>query len=419
MPRDVVTEEDINSEVELIKGRDLLEKVVLECDLASKDGTPRLSDMVENGGHTDLRVPRAVRALESALKVEPIKKSNLIGVVYASPDPELSAHVLNVLATLYLAKHLAVHRPPGEFDFFQQQTDRYRKSLEVAESRVAEFGRQKNAVSPQIERDLITQKTAEFEVGLQQTRATIAETSQRVRALEAELQATPSRMKTQVRSADNAALVGQLKSALLNLELKRTELLGKFEPSYGPVQEVEAQIAQTKVAIAAEQKNPVADETTDRNPTYQWLNEELAKAKADLPSMRARADETERIIASYRSRVVELDQKALIQQDLVRNAKAEESNYLLYLNKKEEARISDALDNKRIVNVAIAQTATVPALPVHSSAFFILLGVMLAIVTSLALAFVSEFFDPCFQTPEELEDYLNVPVLAAMPKHAA
>jgi uncharacterized protein involved in exopolysaccharide biosynthesis len=135
--------------------------------------------------------------------------------------------------------------------------------------------------------------------------------------------------------------------------------------------------------------------------------------------MRARADETERIIASYRSRVVELDQKALIQQDLVRNAKAEESNYLLYLNKKEEARISDALDNKRIVNVAIAQTATVPALPVHSSAFFILLGVMLAIVTSLALAFVSEFFDPCFQTPEELEDYLNVPVLAAMPKHAA
>ena len=43
--------------------------------------------------------------------------------------------------------------------------------------------------------------------------------------------------------------------------------------------------------------------------------------------------------------------------------KTAEDNYLLYLRKREEARISDALDGKKIVNVTIAEAATVPVLP--------------------------------------------------------
>ena len=56
------------------------------------------------------------------------------------------------------------------------------------------------------------------------------------------------------------------------------------------------------------------------------------------------------------------------QDDLVRDVKTAEDNYLLYLRKREEARISDALDSKRIVNVSIAEAATVPALPTFGSA---------------------------------------------------
>ena len=37
-----------------------------------------------------------------------------------------------------------------------------------------------------------------------------------------------------------------MKSKLLELQLKRTELLTKFEPSYRLVQEVDQQIAETK-----------------------------------------------------------------------------------------------------------------------------------------------------------------------------
>ncbi len=173
----------------------------------------------------------------------------------------------------------------------------------------------------------------------------------------------PARMVTQVRNADDATLLSQLRANLLTLELKRTELLGKFEPSYRPVQEIETQIAQTRAALAVAEKSQLHEETTDRDPTHEWTREELAKAKADLAGLQARAQATALTVQSYRANARSLERNEVVQDDLIRTVKATEENYLLYRRKEEEARISDALDRRRIINVAIAEAATVPSLP--------------------------------------------------------
>jgi uncharacterized protein involved in exopolysaccharide biosynthesis len=408
-----VTEEDMNSEVELITSRDLLEKVVETCGLANR---PSLLDFL-NPKEKDLRTARAVRRLDNDLDVEPVKKSNIIEVTYATPDAQLSASVLNTLGKEYLAKHLTVRRPPGAFKFFQQQTERYGKELAAAEAHLADFSRDPShgGVAPQVQRDFVLQSATDLETTLGQTQASIAATKQRIRALESMTAAIPPRLTTTDRKSDNMQLQEQLKSSLLTLELKRVELLDKYDPSYRPVQELEAQIAENRAAIAAEEKKPLREETTDQNPTYVWLNGELAKARADLASFQAQAVATTEIVRAFHERALLLDQRDIVQQDLLRTAKADESSYLLYLNKREEARISDALDDRRIVNVAIAEAATVPALPKYSWWLFVLLGGLLASLVSVGSAFVSDHYDPSFRTPEEVESFLDVPVLAAMP----
>jgi len=415
-----VTEEDLNSEVGLIKSRDLEEKVVETCGLdASRTSFwdfLRPNAAAEKG----LRIARAVRKLDHDLKVEPAKKSNMIEVHYATPDPLLSARVLTTLADGYLVKHFAVHRPPGAFNFFQQEAGQYQKELAAAEARLADFSRDQEhgAVSPQIQRDLVLQKANEFEADFRQAQASIAQTQERIRTLEELAAATPSRITTTDRKSDNPQLLGQLKASPLTLELQRTDLLNKSEPSYRPVQQVEAPIAQKRAAIAAQDKAPVHEEATDRNPTYQWVDEELAKARADLATYQAQAVATTKIVRDYRGTALLLNQKEIEQQDLIRTAKADEANYLLYLNKREEARISDALDVRRIVNVTIAEPATVPALPVRSRRLFVLLGILFATLVSVGAAFAAEFFDPSFRTADEVEAFLNIPVLAAMPNDA-
>jgi uncharacterized protein involved in exopolysaccharide biosynthesis len=103
------------------------------------------------------------------------------------------------------------------------------------------------------------------------------------------------------------------------------------------------------------------------------------------------------------------------QQDLMRAVKADEDNYLLYLHKREEARIGDALDERRILNVAIVEAPVAAALAVHSLLLYFLLAFGLAMAFSVGIAFTSEYFDPTIRTPDEAYGLLEVPVLAWLP----
>jgi uncharacterized protein involved in exopolysaccharide biosynthesis len=234
--------------------------------------------------------------------------------------------------------------------------------------------------------------------------------------LQKELASTPSRLTTTDRTSDNGQLLQQMKSTLLNLEIARQKLVANYSENYPPVKDAEAQIALTKAAIQAAEKSPVRERDTDQNATYQWITEELAKAKTDLASQKAQEQVISQAVQNYQSQAVSLNQKGLMQGDLLRTAKTEETNYLLYLNKGEEARIAEALDNKRIVNVAVAEAATLPVFPVHSPWLYSSLGLLLALVVSLGLAFTLDYLDPSFRTPGEVEDYLDIPVFASIPR---
>jgi capsular polysaccharide biosynthesis protein len=90
---------------------------------------------------------------------------------------------------------------------------------------------------------------------------------------------------------------------------------------------------------------------------------------------------------------------------------------MLYLQKEEEARISEALDRRRIINVAIAEPPTVPSLPSNQRYLTVLMGGVFAIFMSIGMAFVAEQVDPTFRTPDEVRTFLDIPVFASLPKN--
>lgn len=413
MVQEETTESELNSEVELLKGEDLLQKVVLASDLQTKQHSWR---SIFSAPRPNVQIAMAVRQLGKQINAEPIRKTDMISVTYESSDPELAASVLNSLGSLYLEKHLQVHRPEGEFTFFDQETERLRRGLGSAEAHLTAFTREKGVVSAPLERDLILQRAAELDASLTQTQAMIADTKRRIQTLERQATLVPARTTTQLRTADNPQLLQQMKSILLQLQLKRTELLSKFEPDYRPVQELEKKISETRASINGEKNSPVRDETTDQNPVYEWVKSELAKAQTDLSGLEARATADQAALLKYRERARALQQASIVQQDLLRTAKTQEENYLLYLRKEEEARINDALDRRGILNVAIAEPPSVPALPAKSAWHYALVGLLLAGAGSFGAAFVSDFIDPSFRTPDEVVAFLDSPVLASLPK---
>jgi hypothetical protein len=193
------------------------------------------------------------------------------------------------------------------------------------------------------------------------------------------------------------------------------DLLTKFQPDYRPVKEVEKEIQDTRDLIAKEENTPLHDETTDVDPTHMWVRSELAKADSDMVGLRARQSALSNVIAKYQSLARDLDQKAILLSDLTREAKAQEENYLLYQHKREEARISDQLDAGRILNVSMAEDTSVPALPKHSPFLFGLVGFVMMLCMGTATIWTVEYFDSTLRTPAEVETFVNIPVLAAVP----
>jgi len=413
---DLAREREINTEVALLQSYDLLAQVVKACDLDSSH-SHFWSKWLPTWGGPDSKTAKAVRKLKNHLQVSPLADSNIIDVDYTSHDPQEAARVLSTLDKLYIAKHVAVYRPAGALDFFQSQTQRYKKELADSEAQLSSFDTEQNAPAPDMERDILVKTASDFNGQLNQIRAEVASTQKRIDAVQAELAKTPARVSTQQMVGDNAQLMADLKSTLQNLEIQRTDLLSKYQPSYRPVQDIEKQIAQVKATIAATKKAPLRQDTTDQNATYQMLQSDLAQSKAKLAALRAQASAIVPVVHTYNKQAILLDQKQIKQQDLVRNVKIAEQNYLLYVNKSQQAQISDALDSKRILNVTVAETAAVPALPVNSPSVLILAGGILALMISMGSAFTVDYFDPSFRTPDEVIKYLDMPVLAALPKN--
>ncbi|HUO33981.1 MAG TPA: hypothetical protein VMU43_03220 [Candidatus Acidoferrum sp.] len=422
-PQPLVSEEDINSEVELLKSRDLLAQVVEASGLARTGESSwslaleRASDFLHGakpGPAT--RLAREVQTLENRLVVDPLKKTTLIRVSYSSRDPQQSARVLQTLAALYQEKHAAVHRPPGTFQFFDQEAQRYRTELAATESRLIEFDNQQNVIDAAAQKQLVLQQLSQFESELQQAQAQSSAVTRRAVALRAEESSSPLRQTTAETTLDNAPLLAQLEGALLTLELKRSEMLSRYASEYPPVQELEEQITSTKKSIAQALQSPVRQTTTDRSPAQDWMATELVKAEADRAQFQAEAAAKERVLARYEAEAHQLDEESAEQQSLLRNVRTSEDSYLLYVRKREEARISDALDSHRIVNVSVAEAATVPAYPALHLGWILIGGFFAAGVVSIGGAFAVDRLDPRFRTPEELGLYLETRVLAAIPR---
>lgn len=402
--RPAISEEELNSEVELLRDESLLRQVVVEADLVPSNAAGRA-----------VLVERAVRKLARAIVVEPVRKSNVIAIRCRTANPQEATRTLTALSRAYIARHMQLQRPSGELQFFDQQAAGYEQSLRQSEADVVRFSRERGVAAPALERDIALQKLGEAEAAYRQLEQARSEAERKATALRAQLKSFPSRSVTVKRWADNPQLLEKLKSHLLELQLKRTELLTRFEPSYRLVQEVDRQIEETRQAIGAEALTPVRDETTDKDPNYEWARMELEKTEVEQESLRARQATASAQIGELRAAAQQMQVDSVAQQSLIRAAKATEDDYLLYRRKREEARISDALDERRILNVALVEAPTVPALPTRPLLFWFVIAMGAGGVAGLGAGFAAEYFDATIRTPAEAQAVLEVPVLAWFP----
>lgn len=387
--REQLSETVLNTELELLKSRDILAKVVNDLKLQQP--------LIAAGMAPPEALERATRGLGGELSANTIRKTNVIQVSYRSPDPERAAAIVRHLADTYLAAHLAIHSSPGTYEMFKRQAADAKVELQEAEVGLADLARSANLVSLEPQKQEALKSVQEMETQLDTLAAEAREQRTRERIAEVHMMDTPRRVPTTVRDVPNQSSVEHLHTMLVEMQNKRTDALMKFKPGDRLLVELDQQIADTTAALERARKMSAKEESTDINPAWQQLEVERTKARLQSAGLESKMTELRGELASQKQRLLQIAEASPRYEQLVRNVSDAKSKYELFTKRQEEARIADVLDTQRISNVVLAQAPNVSYVPSSPNVRLgLVAGAIGAALLAGAAGFVRELFGRTF-----------------------
>lgn len=429
------SEQDLNAELEVLKSRTLFSEVAeivdpLEDDLRTETALGRVLEPMWSaiGMNTGSGIDALVIELQRDVEIHANSRSNALWIRYETKDPKWATLVVDTLINRYLERRTEAFQSPQAVSFFEEQ-------MKDAEQRLADLEGKIEAVTagssitimrgPQGTDSLAAQKTlamdrlAELESALEAAEVELHEQEQQAAGVRVRLAVEPERIPSASRSNITAASE-EIEVALAELRLRRDELLQDFKADSRFVRDIENQIAMAEARLAKANEATAGVNRTESNPIFIQLKGELMRIESELEGTRARVALLRSQVGVNRRQLETLNASAFEVDGLRRKAMAAEEDFLLYRKKYEEARISSAMDQQRIINVTVAQPAMMPLQPMRRGLVRkSLLAMFVGVFGGFAIAFALEqYIDRSFTTAEDIERDLGIPHLASIPDGA-
>jgi uncharacterized protein involved in exopolysaccharide biosynthesis len=402
-------EEVINSEIQILSSRDLIEKVIQTLKVENI-----YPEVVRSPPTRMTPMEAAILQFEKKLSVEGVKKSSVIQVSFQHKDPRIAAKAVNLLVDFLKEKHLQVYSDPKS-SFLEQQLSTYEQKLKDSQNQLETFKQKYQVFSLEEQRTLLLKQRTEFDTSFKTSQNQIRELQNKLLSLKTQMRAV-SKDVPLYSETERYKIIDDAKAQLLSLHLKEQELLQKYNEDTPLVINVRKEIKIVQNFIKKQEEDLKGKVRTGQNIVYQDIEREMIKTQAELSSQEAKSATLREQIAQLNREVQTLDLRENDLQNLKRELGANEKNYKTYLEKVEEALISDNLNRQKMANISMIQAAAVPQKPIKpKKALNIALGIILGVVSGLGLAFFSEYTNQGLSTPESAERHLGLPVLGTVP----
>jgi uncharacterized protein involved in exopolysaccharide biosynthesis len=405
----IVSEEQVNSEIEILRSRDVIEPV---ADAQWQNLAPNERTVEAMRRHEQL-----LKSFDSRLATDIVRQTNVINVRLTAGSPEKARDDLERLSEAYLAKRRQIQRPAGASQFFASEAERIRKDWNAANEQLVEFQQQHELLSLPEREEEINRQISEGEEDLLKTDASLRELDARLSESRRQLNDLPPRQSTEDTVVPNLGSVGQLTTLLVQLKNTRTTLLAKFQPTDREVRELDEQIATTESALDEATRFASHQKSTDVDPAWQQVHKAYVETDITRQATAALRSKLSSQNASLRQELMGL-QAYTAQFDNLR-ARADElkANYQLYVEKRDQAQIEDAMDAQNLTNVAVVQQPTFSYVQVAPRRRLnMLLGFVTAVFLGICAVYFADTGRETIATPRELDHLSPYPVLATMPQ---
>ncbi|MGH9322844.1 MAG: GumC family protein, partial [Vicinamibacteria bacterium] len=305
--------------------------------------------------------------LQESLAVDRRKDSDVISVRLRLPDPGLAVEFVDTLLRLYINRHIEVRRDSANTGFFEYQAADYKQQLTTIEMRRAALRREFDLTSIEEERDLLLRRLHDLydEIADDETERALILQSGYTDALSEDEASTDAPLESNL-------TVPLMKDRVTQLRINRVSLAAKYQSDSRVILETEREIARLESML-------------------------IGALSGRIGERRAQASEIERRLQTLSASEDLLD-------SVERERMLAEQNYMSYAKRVEESRISSELDDRRVANVAILASPSLPIEPVAPRKLLVMaLSIPAGILLGVGLALFLDYLSDRVREPSDLD----------------
>jgi uncharacterized protein involved in exopolysaccharide biosynthesis len=389
--------EVVNTEAELVKSRHVIERAV------ARAGVPPATNLTE-----------LVSNVQLALSVAPTPASNVLRISYVGRHPQRAADMVNAITDVYIDEHNRAYRNEGVHSFYTEQLEILEREMKEAQQRLQEYLAAEKIVDIEQEIHILNQDVQEQEKGFKAHLAKLGGTQRKLEAVKAQLEQTPTQVPYEEEWLSNPT-IQTFKDKLAALEIERYQALQRYQPTDRHVTDKDEEIAAIRKRIKQEKDRVLNKQVLQRNELHRELERNAKTLQVLLADLTERAGPFKERLEATRGRLHDLRDKRFVVGNLKQRADEKAYAFDLYVKKQEEARIAEAMKNHAMVNVTVVERAATPLVPENGFLLPILLGLVVGAGLGAAVAVLVEYMNRTLRFEEEIERYLELPVLAVIP----
>jgi capsular exopolysaccharide synthesis family protein len=333
----------------------------------------------------------------SHVSVTPVPESRLVLVEVTLPSSAEAALWANTLAEVYVEETLSgrVDAARRAYEWLQERLSATQKNMREAQDKLFKSAQSQDLFLPEGGTSTLAATVSKLNEDYQSTN------SRRIQ-LEAAI-----KQVTQMRGAgqgldtvpqvatDSLHLTLQQQLSTLNVELSR--LKEKYKEAHPEVQKVLSQIEQVTRAKAERARQIVS------------------AMQAEYAQLQRREAELQTAIDAEKAQAASQSRKGAELEALRKEADSSKNLYEVLLQKLNETDIAASI---RSNNVSVVERAAPPSSPVRPNKPRIsALGLLAGLILGAGLVLGRDYLDNTLKDPEEMERYLHLDLLAAVPRY--
>ncbi len=404
------TEEEITNHIFLIKSHPVLEKT---ANSFTNSELEQMGISDKRSAYTHIKNDIENGRIEVSAKGE----SRIIQISVTEANPFLSQLFANRLAETYREFDIEIKKEDASstYDFIADQTEKVQKDLEKSEEKLKLFKEKYGILGISSEIEEFIRQMSDIEKELKSASIEAEVIDKKLSAIKSKLSEQEKSLLTEASQTSYNVLV-DLKRQLTTLENTKANLLIQgYTNEDQKIGKINESIQSLKEKMSTVVKELLQKEgTLDPLVQMEDFMQQSVNLTIDYAVAKSRIEALDEALGYYRSKLNRIPKRELELARLEREKEANSKIYLMLLEKREQAQISEVRESG---GISVLELARLPAGPntvskMKKSVLFLILGVLIGI----GGAFVVDYVDSAVRDEFEITRISGLPILGRIPR---